>query len=224
MAKDQRMKNRLRKASKAHQKYKLRDGTIVPGVTTITGQMAKPALMTWSNRLGLDGIEYKTFLDNTAQAGTCGHLLVTERLKGNVKPDLSEFTAIQIEAGRLSEAHFWEWWHEVDAKPLYVEQSYVSEVWRFGGQCDLIAEIDGRVEIVDLKTGSGIYPEMYTQVAGYAILAEENGISIDRARILNIPREEANPFLEAVVPMLEVEKELFLKLLEVYQLRKGLGK
>ena len=51
--------------SKAHQRYKLADGTQVPGVTTITGQLNKPALIIWANRLGLQGIDST----NTKQNG-----------------------------------------------------------------------------------------------------------------------------------------------------------
>ena len=41
---------------RAHQRYKIEDGTIVPGVTTVVGILNKPALVPWANKLGLEGI------------------------------------------------------------------------------------------------------------------------------------------------------------------------
>ena len=41
---------------KAHTRYELKDGTYVPGTTTITGLENKPFLVPWANRLGLEGI------------------------------------------------------------------------------------------------------------------------------------------------------------------------
>lgn len=38
---------RVKKSSKAHQVYKNREGKRVPGCTTITGVLNKPALVPW---------------------------------------------------------------------------------------------------------------------------------------------------------------------------------
>jgi hypothetical protein len=42
--------------TKQHTIYKLADGSRVPGVTTIVGMKAKPQLIDWANRIGLEGI------------------------------------------------------------------------------------------------------------------------------------------------------------------------
>ena len=52
--------------SKQHGPYLLKDKTRVPGVTTITGILDKPALKTWANKIGLQGIEIKKYVDSLA--------------------------------------------------------------------------------------------------------------------------------------------------------------
>ncbi len=49
------------KRSKVHTRYKLKNGLLVPGVTTVTGVLDKPALIIWANRLGLQGIDWLCF-------------------------------------------------------------------------------------------------------------------------------------------------------------------
>ena len=46
----------------AHTIYKLANGDIVPGVTTITGRISKPFLVKWANNLGLEGIDYDKYM------------------------------------------------------------------------------------------------------------------------------------------------------------------
>ena len=67
--------------SKAHQIYKLKDGTRVPGTTTITSILDKPALKFWANNLGLKGISVSKYVDNLADIGTLCHKMVENYLK-----------------------------------------------------------------------------------------------------------------------------------------------
>ena len=45
--------------SKIHTVYKTKDGIRVPGVTTILGELAKPALIHWAWDLGIKNIDYR---------------------------------------------------------------------------------------------------------------------------------------------------------------------
>lgn len=90
------------KKAQAHIVYKLKDGTRVPGVTTLTGVMDKPALVPWANRLGLERIKVREYVDDLAQIGRLAHYMVQCRvesmIKGDeVKPDLSDYTPNQID-------------------------------------------------------------------------------------------------------------------------------
>ena len=67
------MADKLKKASRAHTRYYTTDGTLVPGSTTITGLLNKPALVKWANNLGLQGIDSSKYVDKAARVGTLIH-------------------------------------------------------------------------------------------------------------------------------------------------------
>jgi hypothetical protein len=198
----------------AHVRYRLADKTIVPGVTTILGLHAKPQLIAWANKLGL--------VDDKADIGTLGHAMVTDKLL-NQPTDTADYSANQISIAENCALSFWEWEKRNKIKEVYFcERPLVSEKHRYGGTLDIYANIDGCKEIIDLKTGSGIYEEHIWQVATLKELLEENGFQVDATRILNIPRSETESFLEKPVSNKENEIgfEIFKSLLNVYNLKK----
>ena len=212
--------------TKAHIRYKTKDGSIVPGVTTVLGLLNKPALVRWANNLGLQGVDVSKYVDDKADIGTLGHLLITDALQG-IKTDTSDFTKKQIDRAENCALSFWEWEKEHPIREaIIVETPLVSEAHRFGGTLDLLVKINGTQELIDLKTGSGIYPEHLYQVAALKVLLEENGYQVDKCRVLNIPRAETERFAEQVLTPqdLKVGWEIFFHLLNIYYLRKKGGK
>jgi len=212
---------------KAHIRYKLDDGTIVPGVTTITGSQIgwnKQVLINWANRIGLQGISASKYKDDKADIGTLGHEMVTNWLLRR-EMDTSDYSKNQITQAENSALSFHEWAKGKNIEPVLIESPLVSEKHRFGGKPDIYARVDDALELDDLKTGSGIYEEMIIQVSAYAHLLEENGHPVERIRILNIPRTEDERFIEQVISkqQCEVAWEIFLNCLANYQLRKKLN-
>jgi hypothetical protein len=208
--------------AKAHTRYRLADKTIVPGVTTILGLHAKPQLIKWANKMGLAGIDTNLYVDDKAAIGTLSHAMITDKLIGK-ETDLADYSRNQINTAENSALSFWSWAkeHPID-EVFFVERPLVSEAYRFGGTLDIYAKINGRREIIDLKTGSGIYPEHAWQVATLKVLLEENGFPVDGTRIINIPRSEDEGFVEKVVTDRENEIGwmIFQALLTVYNLKK----
>ena len=214
----------LRAASRTHTIYKLRDGTRVPGVTTILGVLNKPALVPWANRLGLQGIDSTKYVDALAGVGTAAHAACIADLRGEdvdaVFAPLAADTRALAENCYLS---FCSWLKEHKVEPIATELPLVSEKYRYGGTLDILARVDGRIEIVDLKTGKAIYPDYFRQVAGYWNLVIENGIvsdPIDQFRILKIPRAESEAFDEKVKVSLRTQWDIFVRCLDVYNLFK----
>ena len=208
--------------TKAHIRYRLADKTIVPGVTTILGLMAKPALVPWANKLGLQGIDVSKYVDDKADIGTLGHAMVTDKLSG-AETDTSDYSENQISLAENCALSFWQWEKEHPIEEVFfVERPLVSEAHRFGGTLDIYAKINGKREIIDLKTGRGIYPEHAWQVATLKVLLEENGFPVDGTRIINIPRSESESFVEKVVTSRENEIgwQIFKALLSIYNLKK----
>jgi hypothetical protein len=111
---------------RAHQRYKMEDGTIVPGVTTVVGILNKPALVPWANKLGLEGIDVSKYVDKTAVIGTCAHYLVQCHLAGE-EPDLSDYSAQEISLAENALLKYWEWEKQFKITPILLETQLVSE-------------------------------------------------------------------------------------------------
>ena len=214
--------------SKQHGPYKLKDGTRVPSVSTIIDILDKPALKVWANKIGLQGIEIKKYVDALAAVGILAHDMILADLSGeSVAAIASRADPATRDLAENCYLSFCSWRKQHDIRPISLEQSLVSEKYRYGGRADMVAEIDGALELVDFKTGRGIYPEMFYQLAGYAPLLVENGIvdrPIERVRILNIPRTETEVFLEKAKSSLRIEWEIFKRCLEIYNLIKEIEK
>lgn len=208
--------------TKAHIRYRLADKSIVPGVTTVLNLRAKPQLIPWANKLGLAGVDSSKYVDDKAAIGTIAHALITDHLTG-LKTDLSDYSPNQLDQAENSVLSFWTWEkdHRIE-EVFFCERPLVSELHRFGGTLDIYAKVNGKREIIDLKSGSGIYPEHCWQVATLKVLLEENGFTVDGTRIVNIPRAETEAFLEKTVSDKENETgwSIFRHLLAVYYLEK----
>jgi len=209
--------------TQAHKKYRTKDEQIIPGATTIVALLAKPALIKWSNNLGLKGIDSAKYTDDLAQIGTLAHSYITDDLRGMETATL-DYSENQIASAQNCVQSYTNWAVNHTIEPILIEQPMVSEEHRFGGTLDLYAEIDGVAELVDFKTGSALWPEFVTQVAAYRQLLTEAGHEVERVRLLNIPRCKTENFQE-LIPSDEVLKlnwELFCHLLQIYNIRKKL--
>jgi len=236
---------KMSKKTKAHIRYRLKPtpdwkkGQIVPGVTTIVGVLNKPALIPWANKLGLKGIDVKRYVDDKADIGTLAHaMIIGELTKQPI--DTSEYSQQQIDAAQNAVLSFYEWEKEHKLEILHAEQPVISERYGYGGQFDLLGNVSingvTRFELLDLKTGSGIYEEAYYQLGGYLLCLEDGHhnelpemefhLKPDQVRILNIPRSEDENFQEVILSgrMIELAKEMFLDCLSIYNRKKQIAK
>lgn len=214
---------KARKRDSGHQVYKLADGTKVPGVTTITGVMAKPALVPWANKLGLEGIDSSKYVDALAAAGTLAHYLVECALLDE-QPDqsyLDEFSKVDQNHAETGYLKFLDWQKAHAVKLLGHEMQLVSEEERFGGTCDIYAEVNGVLTLIDVKTCKALYgagDEKFTQLAGYQMLLEANGYRVDEAYILRIGRNEEEGFEYVRSDRVPLHKQRFLACLDLAEL------
>lgn len=221
------MSNRV----KAHTRYKMKDGTIVPGASTISGIRDKSGpLVVWANKLGLQGIDAAKYKDEKADIGTCAHYRIMCELTGQT-PILDEYAKDILDKADNCLLSYYEWKkkhtielvYDADGKP-YVEHDFVSEQYKFGGCIDFYGKIDGELELLDFKTGKGIYDNYFFQLGGYEILLAEAGLSVLKRRILNIPRAEDETFneKEETETRMIYNRRIFLSLLSVYWDEKAL--
>lgn len=208
--------------SKAHTVYKLADGTRVPGATTVLGVLAKPALVAWANRMGLQGIDTSKYVRDAATAGTVCHYLIECDLKGET-PDLSPFPPALVDLGENGYLKWLDWKKGKRIVPVCVEEPMVSEVLRYGGTPDAIISLDDVLTLLDFKTSdSGIWPEMRHQVSAYDNLAHEHGYDTQQSIILRFGKDDMNQFEEERVTKLPLHFTMFRLALDIYNLQKEL--
>jgi genome maintenance exonuclease 1 len=165
------------------------NGTPVAGVTSILRTINKPALIQWAASLaanhvknnwreGLSRNEIELLCREAATAhnkvkneaagiGTEVHAIAEASLKGKPMPAPSTEEAL-----RACNA-FMDWRRQHEIKLITAEQILFSKQWWYAGTADIIAHVDGQVTIADIKTSSGIYPEMFMQIAAYTNALEE---------------------------------------------------
>ena len=204
----------------AHIRYRTKDKSIVPGVTTFLGILNKPALVKWANNLGLRGIDSNKYVDDKAAIGTLAHQMISDYLR-KVKTDTSDFSANQIDQAENSVLSFLEWEKGHTIVPVLIEEPLVSEAYRYGGTIDCLADVDGRLELIDFKTSKGIYPEMVYQLAAYSHLLFEHGYQVTHCRILRIGRDETEGFEEKQYFALNDQWKIFTYCMAIYRLQKG---
>lgn len=222
-------KNSAKKA-KQHTVYKNKENKRIPGTTTITGIMNKPALLAWANKIGLEGIQMREYVDDLASIGTLAHYMVechinSQVQKTEIKPDLSDASQNQIDSAKISFSKFLNWENKNKVEYIGSELRLISEQYQYGGTIDIYCVLNGVNTLIDIKTCKAIYQDHNLQVGGgYIPLLVENELPVEEARIVRIGRseEEGIEAEEKLIPNLEGYQKLFLLCKEIYDLKKEL--
>lgn len=167
-------------------------GTLVPGVTTILQRLSKPALIQWSAGCASDywlkeikrgnvnhseihksaKTAHRKKVEAAADIGQNVHAYAEAHFKNEPLPQL-----MTDQAKRGVEA-FHKWLDAHHVKIRASERRVFSKEYFYAGTCDFVAEVDGEPGVGDIKTSSGIYPEMRLQTAAYQqALQEEDGMT-----------------------------------------------
>jgi len=227
------------KKAQAHIQYFNKEGTLLPGCTTIVGLLDKSGpLKWWAWKLGKQNVNLATYVDQLADAGTLAHYLVACKLM-NTKPNqsyLAEFSRVDHDRAANALVSFFNWIKLHKIQPIFGEKALVSEKWQFGGTLDIYCKVDGRLTLIDLKTSKALYGSHYTQTAGYYKLLIENGYKVDSSidpytgqrgkevYILRIGRTEDEGFEYKRVPGLKWHLKRFKNLRDQYAINHELKK
>jgi genome maintenance exonuclease 1 len=175
--------------------YVLPNGHSYPSITTVLGHGKNLAIEAWKKRVGNEEAERVSRVACTR--GTSLHTLVeryinneAEVLTGNEMPDaIAMFRTLAPEINsRIGSVYLQE-------KALY------SAHLRVAGRTDLIAEFDGRLSVIDIKSSSRVKSKRdiknyFMQEAAYAIMFEERtGIPVDRLVTLMAVNERSTPLV-----------------------------
>lgn len=87
---------------------------------------------------------------------------------------------------------FLDWFNANKVEFVEIERVVYSKKYDFAGRFDLIAKVDGKLMLLDYKTGKGVYDESGLQLAAYRLAwEEENGKQLDGHGILHLDKETA---------------------------------
>jgi len=175
----------------------------LPSVTTITGQLEKPALMYWSVNCACDYLnqkvasgepltvhlvdtarkEWRNVQQQALDIGTNTHEYIHQYLTTQKEPK------IENSAEQAAFLAFLEWKDKNKLEPITMETRVYGKIdtdeYMYAGTCDLICELNGVITLIDFKTAKDIYDEYIYQVAAYA--TAENQMTIREAmKIKNI--------------------------------------
>lgn len=215
---------KLKAAAKVHTIYKTKDGLRVPSVSTVLGELAKPALIDWAWRLGTQGVNYREYRDALADVGTLAHRMILDDLQGG-KTDTDEYAPETVRLAESSFASYLSWKGMGAIEPVMLETPLVSEIFRYGGTADFLGYVNGKLTLLDFKTGKAIYPEHFIQLAGYSPLINEHRPAlgpIEQYTVLNIPRGEGETFVQKTKASLNAEWTIFQAALTIYRAKKEL--
>lgn len=165
--------------------------TKVLSVTQALSIISKPALVNWSARMAVeymiehikpgkkyDEVELMEVFDGAKKAhynkktksgdiGSFVHNWVEDYINGK-NPVMPENEQL-----RKSVQRFLDWQKQYNVEFLLSEQQIYSRKYNYTGTLDFICKINGKMFIGDLKTSSGIYPEMLIQTSAYRFAREE---------------------------------------------------
>ena len=211
------------------------NGEKANGVTTALGIIAKPFLIYWAARMAsdyvkanivpgksLDELEIQDLVegartahskrrDGAADKGTYVHNWIEAFVREGEQP------AMPV-APQLREVieSFLKWWETMGIEPVTPEIKLCSPTLQLAGTADLLCRVDGKLTIMDWKTGKGIYPEMFLQLAAYALMYEEEfGEKIEQLYIVNASID--NMFQTQVSDQLDLLKKTYLNALALYK-------
>lgn len=142
--------------------------------------------------------------DKAADSGTRAHALIETYIRHHRIDAFLEDKEVEncVE-------NFLVWEQKYKPKWLASELQVGSLTHKFAGILDALAEIDGKIVLLDFKTSSGIKAEYNIQLAGLMICLEEMGLKPDVRAILHLPKDGAYEY-RVIDSNLEQEKIDFL--------------
>ncbi len=182
----------------------------VAGVTKILGCLDKPALVQWAANMAAEYplIEFDRqqlhSIDRNDLVQFCKDAKTAHRKFSKTATDIGKEVHTFAERAlvdqrvrmpddpqaRKGAEAFLGWLHATDMQPINIERMCFSQTHWYAGTCDFYGHINGDLAVMDLKTSSGLYPEMLFQLAAYAIaISEETGERIDHGWIIRLDKK-----------------------------------
>lgn len=150
----------------------LLDGQEIPSVTTVMGLLS-------AQEYG--SVDERT-LENAAHRGTAVHNAIENWIKfglEDIDPDFHGYFD-----------GFLEWWKRDNPEPIGSEIRIYHKLLRYAGTVDMVAEIEGKVTLIDFKTTYKVIEKnCRVQLEAYSQALASHGIAIDRKCILHMKKD-----------------------------------
>lgn len=185
------------------------DDKVAYGVTSITDVLHKPALMYWAINCGIEHLEdnwepgeedevskkellekakyaHKDVSKNATDVGDLFHDWAehyfdpNKKTKGEPK---NENLKNSVEA-------LLKWVKEHDIEVIDTEKKVFSKKYFYAGTLDLVANIDGKLTILDFKTSKRIYDDYLMQVAAYSQAYKEECEEPEQSAFLRVGKNK----------------------------------
>jgi len=167
-------------------RYYTIDGKRFPSVTTILSVINKPQLIPWAVRTTRDYIKQELFAFKRADSFKdldLENLLAKSAKEHDRVRDAAADRGIAVHSSiasyvgnKSNVAHndpviiaFSTWQQAAQFEPIASERLVLSREHGYAGTVDLIGTLNGRLAVLDIKTGRGVYPEYKLQLAAYAV-------------------------------------------------------
>ena len=221
-----------------HRKYILEEKRL-PSVTEILAIVAKPYLIPWANRMGLQGVDLMEYNAEFTNLGTLVHGKIESYYNNTEFDDTAYPEAMKLKANELF-GKFLNWESGRKIFPLFNELPMICH--RFGGTIDAVVEMDGKLTIIDWKTSREIYPEYFAQLSAYFYLMRygkpmigepdfhqrviDTGKRIEQVAVVQIPKdgEPASRIIPVKSDEFRVAWEFFSASLNLYNAEKEISK
>ena len=208
--------------------YRLKDGTRVPGVTTIISRFKDSgALLHWAFKQGQSGTKHLyEKAEEAADVGTLVHDTIEAKLHGDPLPEIPPDKKERVDSAMRA---FESWREGRRLEIIATEVPLVSEDYRYGGTIDAVGrEADGRLVLVDWKSSNAIYSDHLLQLSAYAELWDESkgldpDLSIMGFHLVRFSKEHGD-MEHRYWPELGDAFEMFRHLREAYDLDKLVAK
>lgn len=161
-------------------------------------------ISTLEQRLGKQKAHQK-ILTKAGEIGSQAHALIEWTLRAKLCQQPGPTPAISDKA-LWAFSVFEKWAKRVNLVPILIEQTVYSTTHGYAGTMDLLAEVEGKLTLIDWKTGKAVYAEAHLQNAAYRHALREMGHGdAVQGIIVRLPKNETDPESEAVVADDETE-------------------
>lgn len=197
------METKTMNKQEVNKKYPKRNGfyyfdvenkeVVLPSITKILQVLNKPFLIPWAaKKCAAIALDNPTLTEDEVYTLHRNRDVIAAGTRGtgihNIAPKLiKDINADYLEVYEPYIKGLKKFIQEHKPEEMFSEKVVKSFKYGIAGQFDWLLNVKGEAWLVDIKTSAGIYPEHGLQLAFYEQALLEEGIKVDKRKILHLP-------------------------------------